>query len=223
MKSANHRVHRSRDPVLENGRCHRRGPVTRVVRQADVAQKEKIAIVDAWRVREARGFFRNVWPMYVHEVSGFDADFYVLDETGRWLPDIVGDWISSTTPPQNLRIPRSEQDPEQPFQRAHVITSDYRPVGFVCVGMQPFKYMPDDADLIIAEFFLIHAVRGTGTGTRALDLVLRRYPGRWHLRAIHDNARAIGFWRKALPMVGVRDLEEHREDGDVVFRFVAGG
>lgn len=183
----------------------------------------KVALVDAWRVPEAREFFRNVWPMYVHEISGFDTDFYVLDESGRWLPDVAEDWSSNVTPERNLRVARSADDPAQPFQRAHVVTSVGRPVGFVCVGEQPFKYMPQDADRSIAELFLIHAARAAGTGTRALDLVLRRYPGRWHLRALHDNARALRFWRKALPCVGVRDLEEHAEDGDVVFRFVAGG
>jgi predicted acetyltransferase len=187
-----------------------------------LALEQQIAIVDAWRDPEVRAFFRNVWPMYVHEVSGFDTDFYALDKTGRWLPDIVEDWVASSTSPQNLRIVRAEQDPAQPFQRAHVITSNGRPVGFICVGMQPFKYMPADADLNIAEFFLIHASRGTGTATCALELLLRRYPGRRYLRAVHDNERAIRFWRKALRSVGVRDLEEGREDGDVVFRFVVG-
>lgn len=193
------------------------GHVARSLRY--LGRKERIAIIDAWRVPEAREFFRNAWPMYVHELSGFDTDFYVLDEAGRWHPDIVEDWVSSVTPPRNLRVVRAEQDPGQPFQRAHIITRDARPVGFVCVGVQPFKYMPDDAEMNIAEFFLIHAARGTGTATRAFELVLRRYPGRWHLRAVHDNARAIRFWRKALSSVGVGDLEEKREDGDVVFRF----
>jgi predicted acetyltransferase len=188
-----------------------------------LAAEEEIAIVDAWLVPEARVFFRNVWPMYVHEVSGFDTDFYVLDKTGRWLPDIVEDWTLSATPPENLRSARAEHDPAQPFQRAHVITSDGRPVGFICVGMQPFKHMPADADLNIAEFFLIHASRGTGTSARALELLLRRYPGRWHVRAVHDNERAIRFWRKALPSLGVERFEEGREDGDVVFRFLVGG
>jgi len=185
--------------------------------------KKHIAIVDAWRAPEARAFFRNVWPMYVHEISGFDTEFYVLDETGRWRPDIVEDWISSATPPENLRVARAEQDPAQPFQRAHVITDDGRPVGFICVGVQPFKFMPTDADVQVAEFFLIRAARGAETAACALALVLRRYPGRWHLRAIHDNVRAVRFWRRVLPAARIRDLEESREGGDVVFRFVADG
>jgi predicted acetyltransferase len=130
--------------------------------------------------------------------------------------------VSGVTPQQNLRIAASEHDPAQPFQRAHVITSADRPVGFICVALQPFQYMPDDADASIAEFFLIHTSRGSGAGVRALELVLRRYPGRWHVRVIHDNARAIRFWRKTLPLVGIKDLEEGRENGDVIFRFGTG-
>ncbi|XXX77504.1 GNAT family N-acetyltransferase [Sorangium sp. So ce134] len=182
-----------------------------------------ISIIDAWRTPEAREFFRNVWPMYVHEISGFDTSFYVLDEAGRWQPDIVDDWVSSVTPPGNLRAPRSEQDPMQPFQRAHVITSDARPIGFVCVGLRPFRYMPDDVDVSIAEFFLIHGSRGTGAGRHALEMLIHRHPGRWHLRAIHDNARAIRFWTKTLPLLGARDLGTRHESGDVTWRFVAEG
>ncbi|KYG08883.1 hypothetical protein BE21_21050 [Sorangium cellulosum] len=79
-----------------------------------------ISIIDAWGTREARELFRSVWPMYVHEISGFDTSFYVVDEVGRWQPDIVNDWVSSVTPPGNLRTPQSDQGPTQPFQRAHV-------------------------------------------------------------------------------------------------------
>src|SRR4051812_2487587 len=39
-------------------------------------------------------FVVNTWPMYVHEITGFDTDFYTLDDLGRWQPDIVGDWTS---------------------------------------------------------------------------------------------------------------------------------
>jgi predicted acetyltransferase len=185
---------------------------------------ETIAIVDAWCVPSAREFFINVWPMYVHELSGFDTDFYSLDARGRWLPDIAEDWSASVTPGINLREPRADDDPTQPYQRTHVITSNGRPVGFVCLGTPPFKYMPAEEELTIFEFFLIRAARGTATATRALELVLQRYAGcRRHLRVIHDNTRALRFWRKALPAVGAREIEESSEQGDVVFRFVGGG
>ena len=181
-----------------------------------------IALVDAWQVAEARDFFVRAWPMYVHELSGFDTDFYTLDAEGRWQPDIVQDWIAPVTPSANLREGHTAREAAQPFQRAHVIVQDRRPVGFVCIGLSPFKYMPDDVDLSIAEMFLIHASRGTGTGESALALLFARYPGRFELRAIHDNARAIAFWRRALPRLGAQAIVERSEHGDVTFRFRIG-
>jgi predicted acetyltransferase len=185
-----------------------------------VALTQQIAIVDAWCEPEARAFFRNVWPLYVHEISSFDSDFYQLDATGRWQPDLVEDWISSATPVERMRETRTERDPAQPVQRTHVITSDGRAVGFACIGVQPFKYMPDDVDLSVCEFFMTHAARGTGAATRATDLLLRRYPGRWHLSVIHDNARALRFWRKTLPVLGATELVEQRTERDVLFSFI---
>jgi len=182
----------------------------------------RIALVDVWRDPVASMFFRNVWPLYVHEISGFDTDFFTLDASGRWQPDIVEDWVAGTTPARNLRDARARDDSGQPFQRAHVIAVDGRAVGFVCVGSAPFKHMPEDADHCIAEFFVTHPYRGRGVAKRALERVLERRPGRWHLGVIHDNARALAFWRKALPAAGVRDLEERSVGRDVLFRFIAG-
>ena len=178
------------------------------------------ALLDAWTLQHAAAFFRNMWPMYVHEISAFDTQFYSLDASGVWQPDIVEDWVAPLTPPANLRGPGPDAD--QPFQRAHVITSDGLPVGFVCTGTTPFRYMPEAVDHVVAEFFLIHAARGTGIADSALGHILKRYPGRWHLRAIHDNLRAIRFWGRALPEAGVRDLQEGVEDGDVTWRFTSG-
>jgi predicted acetyltransferase len=180
---------------------------------------DDVAIVDAWGEPEARRFFENVWPMYVHELSGFGSVFYHLDSSGRWLPDIAGDWVSSVTPADNLDPAVEHGDLRQPFQRAHVIARAGFHVGFACIGLRPFKYMPEDADVTLAEFFLTRAVRGTGTGRRALELLLARYPGRWYLRALEHNARAIRFWRKTLPAVGTLALEEGLESGDVTWRF----
>lgn len=183
----------------------------------------QVALIDAWRDAAARAFFFNVWPMYVHEVSGFDTDFYQLDESGRWQPNIAGDWVASVTPTANLRAPRDADDPAQPFQRTHVITRAGRPVGFACVGVQPFKYMKEDVNQTFAELFLIHAARGDGTAARAVELVLREYTGQWSMPVIHDNARAKAFWRKTLPRVGARTIEERAKDKDLVLRFTTGG
>jgi predicted acetyltransferase len=185
--------------------------------------RDRVSLVEAWREPGVELFFRNVWPLYLHEISGFDTDFYSLDESGRWTPDLVDDWLSPLTPPQNLREARAADNSAQPFQRSYVIAIDGRPVGFICVGAQPFAFMPADVDFSVSEFFLIHAARGTDVATRALGLLFERNPGRWSLQVIHDNARALRFWRRALPSRGVRDLEERRQGGEVEFRFAVGG
>jgi len=183
-----------------------------------------IALCEAWRDRKAREFFLNTWPLYVHELRGFGADFYTLDATGQWQPRIAPDWVANVTPNLNLRAPAPAHDPSQPFQRTHVISRDGWPIGFACVGLRPFKYMPDDCDYGLAEFFLVHGQRGGGLGERAVDAVLRAYPpGSWHLRVLAGNTRALRFWAKTLPALAVHALDERREAGDIAFRFTSPG
>jgi predicted acetyltransferase len=179
-----------------------------------------VSLVDAWCEDSARDFFLRAWPMYVHDLSAFDSDFYQLDASGRWLPDIAGDWVARTTRPEHLRVPRASSDPAQPFQRGHVINHRGQPVGFACVGLNPFRYMPEEADVILAEFFLVHRSRGIGVAQHAIQTLIARYPGHWALRAIHDNARAIRFWRKTLPALGLLELNERTVERDVVWDFV---
>jgi predicted acetyltransferase len=178
-----------------------------------------VTLEDAWVSQEGGTFLRNVWPMYVHDLSGVGADFYRLDAVGRWQPDIVEHWIARITPAANLRDVRSPDHAEQPFQRTHVIGVAAERVGFVCVGVRPFRYMPDGVDYTIAEVFLVHRHRGTGAAQQAVGAVLRRYPGRGHLRALRGNARAIAFWRRTLPALGVRQLSEAQEPGELVWTF----
>ena len=57
-----------------------------------------VALEDAWVSRDGGTFLCDAWPMYVHQLSGFGADFYHLDPVGRWQPDIVEPWIAPITP-----------------------------------------------------------------------------------------------------------------------------
>ena len=79
--------------------------------------------------------------------------------------------------------------------------------------------MPDGFDYTIAELFVVHRYRGAGAAQQAVATVLRRYPGRGHLRAIRGNARAIAFWRRTLPALGVRELSEAQDAGEMVWTF----
>jgi predicted acetyltransferase len=182
------------------------------------ADPTDVRLLDAWQVAEAQTFFRNVWPMYVHEIAGFDTDFYRLGADGRWLPDIAEDWIARQTPIANLRESSGDSS-AGPFQRTHVILVGTRPVGFVCVALPPFKYMPPDVDVLLAELFIASPFRARGIASRVVKQLLLRYHGRWRLCAIHDNLRAIRFWRKTLPTLPIVDFDESTDPRDVTFSF----
>jgi predicted acetyltransferase len=179
----------------------------------------EVTLLDCWRVPEARTFFENVWPLYVHELTGFDTDFYRLGADGKWVPDLVEGWTAPLTPSANLRHPPVDLA-AGPFQRAHVIVANAQPVGFVCVTLPPCKYMPPEADVQVAELFIANPFRARGVAREAVQHLLRRYRGRWHLSAIHDNHRALGFWRKVLPTLPIANLREMAEEREVTFSFV---
>lgn len=50
----------------------------------------------------------------------------------------------------------------------------------------------------MAEFFVMRAYRGRGTGRAALDLALAAHPGPWHLAVPHANRAAEAFWARSL-------------------------
>ena len=66
---------------------------------------------------------------------------------------------------------------------------------------------------LIEGFYVMRAYRRKGLGTRAMDLILRDYPGQWIVTTWPDSQR-VGFWRHvaiARPMVKGREFgpEEH--------------
>ncbi|KFC71247.1 putative acetyltransferase [Devosia sp. LC5] len=56
-------------------------------------------------------------------------------------------------------------------------------------GRQPCFFM--------AEFFILKAYRGRGTGRAALATILAHHPGNWHIATPLANTTALAFWQKA--------------------------
>ena len=50
----------------------------------------------------------------------------------------------------------------------------------------------------MAEFFVLKAYRGRGTGQAAVQQALSAHPGQWHIAVPHANTRAQSFWAKTL-------------------------
>lgn len=179
----------------------------------------QVSLEETWRCANARLFLENLYPMYVHELSAYGADFYALDGHGRWQPDLARHWSEPVTARANLLEPRSSSDPAQPFQRGYVICAEQRRVGFACVAQKPFRYMREGSDFQLAELFLGHAHRGTGVAVLAVQKLFGLFRGRWELSALRDNTRAVAFWRAALPRLGARSIDTLELGGEVVSRF----
>jgi predicted acetyltransferase len=85
---------------------------------------------------------------------------------------------------------------------------DGRLAGFALVRTVP----PHD----MAEFFVLRKYRRGGIGTDAARAVFARFPGAWQTREQWENAGAIDFWRRAIPV----PFDEGKTDEGPVQRFV---
>ena len=64
---------------------------------------------------------------------------------------------------------------------------------------------------MIADFFVIRAVRREGIGQAVAAELLRRYPGAWEIGLKEENRGAPEFWRRvATDVVGETWREELR-------------
>jgi predicted acetyltransferase len=178
-----------------------------------------VCLEETWKSAEARRCFENLYPMYLHELSAFGTDLYVLDAVGRWQPDLARHWTEPVTGLVNLLEPRPASDHSQPFQRGYTICVDRRRVGFVCVALPPFRYMDARSDFQLSELFVVHRYRGSGVAALAVRELFSRYKGRWEIGALRDNTRAIAFWRRVLTRLGARELVTVESDAEVDWRF----
>jgi len=134
---------------------------------------------------------RNLWPLYVHEVSEF----------GPCRPNVHGVLLEdddvATLAAQGETLNAWWQRPESLFP--YLILADGRPAGFNLVATRP--YLPEltdghELDFIVHEFFVLHAFRGRGVGEAAAVQGFDAHPGRWEVVTYPTHARAIAFWRR---------------------------
>ena len=83
------------------------------------------------------------------------------------------------------------------WQHPYLIRAGTELAGFALViaacpvtGRMPCWFM--------AEFFVLRPHRGKSVGRHALQAVLSRHPGPWHVATQVHNLNADGFWSKAL-------------------------
>jgi predicted acetyltransferase len=90
---------------------------------------------------------------------------------------------------------------------AFFIRADGKLAGFVLVRRVD-DGDPPEADYSIAEFFVMRRYRRQGVGRRAAHLAFDRFPGRWLVHQIPQNAPAQAFWRKIIGEYTAGDFED---------------
>ncbi len=98
---------------------------------------------------------------------------------------------------------RFEERLATPGLVTHVVESGDRLAGFAMVR-------PHEGRHLMAEFFVVRAVRRRGVGAAAARTVLARTPGPWSIPFQEENAGAARFWRALATEVATDVVEERR-------------
>lgn len=78
--------------------------------------------------------------------------------------------------------------------RAYLIYACGEIAGFCLVREYPGEAATHD----IEQFFIVDAFKRKGIGRLALRQILDLYPGKWLIRVLKENERALLFWRQAI-------------------------
>lgn len=135
---------------------------------------------DARGAAQDRAWLRNVYPLYLHDLSEFDGGYYQLDDRGVWQPDHLPSWLG--------------EDPDLPL----IIVAGGRRVGFALVARAPSLWIAPGCDHRMSEFFVLRRERRQGIGALAAHAVFDAHPGRWEVSELVRNERAIRFWRRVI-------------------------
>ncbi|MEQ8848299.1 hypothetical protein [Botrimarina sp.] len=142
--------------------------------------------------RDDARVIKNLWPLYQHDVSQFDAGF-VPNRHGLFNPD---DGVASWKRHTDEAIAGWWGAPESLFP--YLILADGRPAGFNLVAARPALSGAIDADFVVHEFFVLHPFRGKGVAEQAAIEGFNGRPGKWEVVTWPTHARAIAFWRRVI-------------------------
>ncbi len=153
--------------------------------------------------------FRNLQPLYVHDLSAFKDilpnQHGILEPEKPEICDLVehgqefGYWYNH----EGILYP-------------YLIWVDDLPAGFVLVSREP--WVIEGVQNELREFFVLQAYRGRGIAQTAALEAFKLFSGRWGLRILNRNARAIRFWKKTIKIIA-NDVTESTLEGQVALYF----
>ncbi|MCW3060499.1 MAG: hypothetical protein JWQ02_2320 [Capsulimonas sp.] len=159
----------------------------------------------------------NLWNLYQYDLSeagdtpiNAHGLFEDADVASRDLLDSIRYWWERP----NILIP-------------FIIRADGRAAGFGMVGAAP-GCAPKGCDYFMHEFFVVREFRGRDIARAATATIFGTLPGRWELRVMLENSRALAFWRAAIKsgnyssVVETRKYIEVDSQDKIVFQFDTG-
>jgi aminoglycoside 6'-N-acetyltransferase I len=155
---------------------------------------------------------RNLWPLYLHDVSEFDG----------CRPNRHGIVSGDDSLATFVRLQeRWWRNPAALFP--YLILVDGCPAGFNLIAARAGVPAGIEADFVVHEFFVLHAFRGRGVAERAAREGFDRHRGEWEVVTYPSHARAIAFWRRVVSKHSAGDYSEDELDHPwgrkVAFRF----
>jgi predicted acetyltransferase len=158
-----------------------------------------VSLRDARHSPEGRRWIEGVFPEYLDSLMAVSLNtgiFPVRGEFGDREPDMLARWFGD--------------DGSYPL----VIMKNDRPVGFAVVS-KPVPLQRGRIDFRMAEFFVAANQRRLGIGREAVQLIFKRFAGRWEVTETQSNRNAIAFWRSVVREFSSGQYRERLENGEI--------
>ncbi|MBR0130862.1 MAG: GNAT family N-acetyltransferase [Firmicutes bacterium] len=104
---------------------------------------------------------------------------------------------------------------EDPLRKAFFIYSDAVLVGFAMIN--PYSFIGEQPDHVMAEFTIFPAFRGRHYGRDAARLLMERFPGRWEIKFNEKNIKARSLWMGLAEPFGPKIHHLNAEETVIIF------
>ncbi|MTI68110.1 MAG: GNAT family N-acetyltransferase [Firmicutes bacterium] len=134
---------------------------------------KKDITIDIADLRE-KDVIRNLYTLYLHDLSQFTDD-NDIDENGVFI------WDS-----EELYWEKNSLYPL-------IVKYKDKVIGFLLFSEPP--YVKEGCDYCIQEFFILRKYREKGLGREVINILFKKYKGRYSLLVLENNKKALKFWR----------------------------
>ncbi len=156
-----------------------------------------VSVRDARSAPADRLWIQSVYRDYLDDLNPGTGIFPALGEVGHREGDQIAHWFGDPNTFPLLILKGSE------------------PVGFACVLRAVAGSTAARIDYRMAEFFVLRTRRRLGIGATAVQLILRRFSGRWEISEYLRNAAAVSFWRRVVASYTRGRYQERIVNGEV--------